>query len=260
LKADTSLAVEVPAIDLIVGGHSHSLVKVPLRIPKPQGQGVVVVAQAGDLGEYLGRLDVHLEKEAGRFRATRIDGRLLPVDASTEEDPETAALLARYAAPLQEVVCVANTSLPNPSSGESPLGTRVAEAMRAETRAEVALLDRGAVRDSLDAGEVTLAEVCGVHPWRNRVLLLSLTGAQIRQVLEGSDVLTAGCRFRRTPQGAEDLEIDDAPVDSARTYLVAAGEYLVWTTPSLRDLPADSSGRRLDALLHRHWKRERVLR
>lgn len=260
LKADSSLAVEVPQIDLIVGGHSHSLLKVPLRIPRPEGRGAVVVTQAGDQGLYLGRIDVHLVKEEGKFEVTRVDGRLLPIDASTEEDPEIAALLARYAVPLQEVVCVADTRLPNPSSGESPLGTRVAAAMREEMRAEVALLDRGAVRDSLEAGEITLAEVCGVHPWRNRVLLLSLTGSQMRQVLTGSDALTAGCTFRKTPQGVEELEIGDAPVDSARVYLVAAGEFFVWSMPTLRDLPADDTGRRLDALLYRHWKRERVLR
>jgi 2',3'-cyclic-nucleotide 2'-phosphodiesterase (5'-nucleotidase family) len=260
LAADSSLALEVPAIDLILGGHSHSLLRAPLRLPRPGGHGEVVVAQAGDLGAYLGRLDVRLEREGGRFRVARIDGRLLPVDATLEEDPQIAALLARYAAPLQEVVCVAEARLPNPPAGESPLGNRVAEVMREELRAEVALLDRGAVRDSLEAGGVSLAAVCGVHPWRNRVLLLSLTGAQLRQVLAGSEVLSAGCRFRRTPQGVEDLQIGSAPVDSARAYLVAAGEYLVWRTPALRGLPADDTGRRLDALLYRHWKRERILR
>lgn len=260
LRADSALAVAVPQIDLIVGGHSHSLLQTPSRIARPAGRGEVVIAQAGDQGQYLGRLDVHLVKEAGRFGLARVDGRLVPVDTTIEPDPEIGALLNRYAAPLEEVVCVAEAALANPASGATPLGARVMQAVCAETRAELALLDRGAVHDSLEAGDVTLAEVERLHPWRNRVLLLSLTGRQIGQVLGSTQALAADCGNGESAPEAQGLQIGGAPVDSARVYVVAAGEYLVWNTPLLRDLPADDTGRRIDTILHRHWRRLGVLR
>jgi 2',3'-cyclic-nucleotide 2'-phosphodiesterase (5'-nucleotidase family) len=61
LDADKALAKEIPQIDIIVGGHSHNQLDRPLRIPRSNGKGDVIVVQAGELGHFLGYLDVELK-------------------------------------------------------------------------------------------------------------------------------------------------------------------------------------------------------
>ena len=260
LKADSALAVEVPQIDVIVGGHSHSQLDAPLYIPKPGGQGKTVVAQAGGYGRFLGRLDVHLKRVEDRYQVIEVEGRLLPIDGSINEDAEVTELLEYYSVPLKEVICVSEIPLENPSSGDSPMGDLVVQALRSETRADVALLDRRTVRRGIEVGEVTASDIYGIHPWRNKVLSLVLTGSEIRQILAEHDILTDGCRFRRTEQGIEALEIGGAPVDSTRSYIVVTGESLVRNIPSLGEIPFDETGYRVNTGLHKYLRRVSVIR
>jgi len=259
IKADSALAMAVPQLDVIVGGHSHTQLNSPARIPRIGGEGEVVIVQAGDLGRFLGRLDVYLKREGDRYRVLHVEGRLIPVDAGIHDDPDISRLLKSYEAPLEEMLCTAEVALPNSASGDSSLGRLVVEALRHETRADVVLLDRGAVRGDLKPGKVTVADLYRIHPWRNRVLRFALTGAQIRQVLAERDVLTAGCHFRRTGKDIDGLEIGGAPVDSTRTYAVVAGEFLVGYS-SLRNFPFDETGHRVNTILYHYLKRLSVIR
>jgi 2',3'-cyclic-nucleotide 2'-phosphodiesterase (5'-nucleotidase family) len=260
LKADSALAVAVPDIDIIVGGHSHTRLNTPLRIPRPEGQGEVIVVQAGDYGQFLGQLDIQLRKRENRYRIIKAEGKLLPINQNIGEDNEIAKLLEQYSAPLKEVICISEIPLKNPPSGDSPLGNLVVEALRSEVRTEVALLDRGAVSGDIEAGEVTVEDIFRLHSWRNRVLGLTLTGSQIRQALTERDLLAAGCRFQRTKKGIESLEINGASVDSAQVYTVAIGEFLIWAVPSLRKIPFDETGYRVNTALYKYLRRVSVIR
>jgi 5'-nucleotidase len=65
LKQDIELAKRAPQIDLIIGGHSHSVLE------EPQREGRVAIVQAGSYARFLGRVEVDL---AGQ---TTISGKLL---------------------------------------------------------------------------------------------------------------------------------------------------------------------------------------
>jgi 5'-nucleotidase len=58
---DVTLARSCENIDMILGGHSHTLLPQPDRQINPAGQ-VVVINQVGDRGVFMGRLDVALTK------------------------------------------------------------------------------------------------------------------------------------------------------------------------------------------------------
>jgi 2',3'-cyclic-nucleotide 2'-phosphodiesterase (5'-nucleotidase family) len=193
---DSVLAREVPGIDIIVGGHSHHRLDEPARIPGPNGEEVVV-AQALIGGQLLGRIDVSMERVDGGFHPSRIEGRLLTVHGEIPEDSSVVRLLDEYSELLDEVIFINEENLENPREGDSPLGNLVAEALKYGTGAEVALLDRRAVWGELAAGEVTRSDIVSVHPWRNRVLLLELTGRYLGRALTLADLHHAGCRFRR---------------------------------------------------------------
>lgn len=255
LDNDQRLAAEAPEIDLIVGGDSHSQVEVPIRVTREGAAGETVIAQAGDTGRFLGRLDVYADKRGPKYRVEKIEGRLEPVSESIPEEPQIAKLLARYRAPLDRPLFTSQVTLASPEAGPNPMGEFVAEAMRAETGADVALLDRGGVQSGITLGTGTLADVCRIHPWRNRVLVVAVTGGQLREAVALPDILLAGCTFRRNGSTVVDLTVRGRPVAADRTYAVAVGDYLFWTTPSLNALPWRDSGQRVDTLLARFLKR-----
>jgi 2',3'-cyclic-nucleotide 2'-phosphodiesterase (5'-nucleotidase family) len=94
---DERLAAEVAGIDAIVGGHSHTFISRPVMVKNPLGREVPI-AQAGELGVVVGRLDLTFEHGEG-WRLTEARGELIPIDESFPEDPAVKALLEPYLAP-----------------------------------------------------------------------------------------------------------------------------------------------------------------
>jgi 5'-nucleotidase / UDP-sugar diphosphatase len=249
VSQDSVLARQVPEFDIIIGGHSHTRLDTPRRIPRTHGNGDVVIAQAWDRGRFVGRLDVQMEQDGERYRVNKVDGALLPVDDRLVADDKISRLLQEYAAPLGKVIASLEYSLPHPEEGHSAMGALATEALRTTASAELALLDRGALRSDLGAGQVTVADILRVHPWRNRVLRMVLTSGQIRATLTEGDLLTAGCSFHRGAEMIEGLRVGDQPAVAGRTYAVAIGEYAMWHAPSLRGLPYADTGERVDTAL-----------
>ena len=88
---DRLLASSVSGIDVIVGGDSHTFLPDPAMVKGPDGREVPIV-QDGAYGVCLGRLSLSFE-DKGAWRLASSSGALLPIDASTAEDPEIAKIL-----------------------------------------------------------------------------------------------------------------------------------------------------------------------
>lgn len=131
------------------------------------------------------------------------------------------------------------------ASGESPLGDVIADAQLAATRgagAQVALTNPGGIRADLPFapdGTVTYGTAFTVQPFGNIMQTLTLTGAQLRAVLEqqwqpsATRVLQVSSTLhyswsRAAPTGAKvsDLRIDGTPVDPAAAYRVSVNNFL----------------------------------
>ena len=87
---DNQLAAQVPGIDAIIGGDSHTFLYTPLVIESPDGRNVPIV-QTGEQGIRLGKLDLVFEKQAagalaGQWRLAKFQRVLIPVDANVAED------------------------------------------------------------------------------------------------------------------------------------------------------------------------------
>ncbi len=106
-------------------------------------------------------------------------------------DRQVQAIVDRYQAEfdvaLGGVVGDATTSILRGASrnAESEMGNFVTDAMRTHVAGvDVALTNAGGLRADIDAGPITLQEVYGVLPFNNTLVLMDLTGEQLRQVLE----------------------------------------------------------------------------
>lgn len=204
-----------------------------------------VAAPAGNMGSLV-RLDLE------RMARGRIDLRVqaLPVDGAAGSDTALAALETQYESlldqALSEPVASLGTALSasGARSGESLLGSLVADAFRASCGAEVGLMQSGGLRADLPAGRLRRRELVGVLPFGNRVVCASVTGANLRAALEhgaagverqlGTLLQVSGLSYRiaridesrAAGQRVENIRVDGQPLDAIRSYRVALSSYL----------------------------------
>jgi len=108
---DLAVAEAVPGIDVIVGGHSNTLLSNSnsrASGPYPTMVGNVAVVQAYAYGKYLGELNVNFDDEGNLTSAA---GEPILIDGNVTEDAASVARIAELAAPLEEIrsKVVANT-------------------------------------------------------------------------------------------------------------------------------------------------------
>lgn len=247
LGADRRLAAEVPGVDVIVGGHSHTLVAPPV-IAEGTDRPVLIV-QAGAHGRYLGRLDLDLTGE-GRVAASAQVMRELTAEIG--EDRAVATLVAQFAAPLEALRRRVLGHLPEAMSQQScglapcDIGALVAGAMRDALGTEIGWQNGGGIRAGLPDGDVTMGDLLAALPFGNTVARMVLRGAALRAALEhglgrlpnpsGRFPQLAGMRFtaeaaRPAGERVTGVEVrepngDWRPLDPERAYSVATNNFL----------------------------------
>jgi len=205
IAADQRLAARVPGIDVIIGGHSHTILANrtgaagphPLMVDGPDR--AVRIVQAGALGRFLGRLDLDLAEDG---RITAHGGDAGEISTATPEDADAATIVAQFAAPLGEVrrrpVAQSAAAFDNATcrNAECAIGNLIAEAMlHAAPSADVALQNGGGIRAGLSAGTITMGDVLTVLPFANTVATATIRGAYLLQALENGVSQPGGGRF-----------------------------------------------------------------
>ncbi|MCB0043654.1 MAG: hypothetical protein KDE23_28400, partial [Caldilinea sp.] len=108
LEMDKQIAAAVSGVDVIVGGHSHTLLAngedsaagpYPVWVENPDGVKVPIV-QAGSYSKYLGEVSVNFNDD-GVVTAAYGEPHLL--DASVIPDAAIVARIAELAAPIEEL-------------------------------------------------------------------------------------------------------------------------------------------------------------
>ena len=247
LGADRRLAAEVAGVDVILGGHSHTLVAPPVLVDGPDRP--VLITQAGAHGRWLGRLDLDLAADGRVAQSAQL---MRELTADIAEDRVVAALVAQLAAPLEalrrRVVARLPAALSNATCGVAPceIGALVADAMRLAADAEIGWQNGGGVRAGLPAGEVTMGDVLAALPFGNTTARVVLRGDALLAALEnglgrlpapsGRFPQLAGLRFEvdaTRPVGsrvvsAETRQPDGAwqPLDPSRAYSLATNNFL----------------------------------
>lgn len=261
-EADQALARAVPAIDVIVGGHTHSVLgnhphsegPYPTVIPHGNGSQTLVV-QAGRSTRYLGRLSVSFD-DAGRIVQFKGDlEELVPSLRCDEPMHEFVVQSIEAIRADQERFVGVNTSmLPDGldacREGDCLSGMATADAFLAwgQSRGAVAaILNGGAIRAAMPIGPVTYADLLDIHPFGNHIQLADVSGAVLREALEHGlsepDVIgpkllqTAGLRYRLNPAAPMGQRIVSAeirakegtwePIQPKNVYRIVTISYLL---------------------------------
>jgi 2',3'-cyclic-nucleotide 2'-phosphodiesterase (5'-nucleotidase family) len=119
---------------------------------------------------------------------------------------------------------------------ESPLSNFTADAMLqvAETvwgGVDFAVMNMGGLRSALNQGTVTVGNLYEVYPFENRLVLLELPGAAVRDLFDfiasnGGEGLSGTVNLVVRKRAVESLKINGKPLDVSKTYRVATIDYL----------------------------------
>jgi len=97
-QSDEQLARRVPGIDIILGGHSHSLLvpprMVPVSAPTAFSIGAVPIVQAGQYGDHMGRTKLIFRRDgSGRYTLMSCKGDAILIDSSIPDDPRMSTII-----------------------------------------------------------------------------------------------------------------------------------------------------------------------
>lgn len=180
LKSDKRLAQETEGIDIIIGGHSHDMlkdIKQGENLLTSKSSEPVVITQAGKDGENIGVLNVEwtddgvITKVQNNIINTRKFNRTLPSRTAVEEvlgKPEVLGVV-KYADPEPENRLIAN----------NPHGNLIADAMRHELGTEIAILNAGNIRGHFDVGKVDSRLINDITPFEDKMIVGNLSEKDI---------------------------------------------------------------------------------
>lgn len=244
MDVDLKLAGRVTGIDVILGGHTHDAVPVPVNVKNANGK--TLVTNAGSNGKFLGVIDLDLGK--GTVKDVRY--RLIPVFSQLlEADAEMEALIDRLTAPhaklFDESLAAAEQLLYRRGNFDGTMDRLICDALRQHNDAEIALSPgfrwgttvlKG---QSITMGDV-LAQTAITYP---EAYIQSMTGDQIKAIMEdicdnlfnldpyyqqgGDMVRIGGMSYTCSPNEASgkriaDLKlVDGRAVEPSKTYRVA---------------------------------------
>ena len=181
------LAREVPEIDVIIDGHSHTVLEEGLL------ENGVLIAQAGQYENYLGKVSISLENG----RITSKTASLIGYEEAQETPPDeaVAAKLSEITAGLEVVLrelvgesaeSMSSARAPGVRTQEMPLGNLVADAYRNAAEADIAIANGGDIRADLPQDTVTKGDIISVLPFGNTLMVKAVTPALLREALENS--------------------------------------------------------------------------
>ena len=237
LDEDRRLAAAVEGIDVIVGGHSHTVVTDPVTVGRTR------IVQAGSHGLYLGVLDLTVDEKTGRIEAATEKGELKAVFAGPDDpfDERIARDADRYrektGAIFRQVVGETKVPLTRHADRESLLGDVIADAMRESAASEIAIQNSGAIRADIPAGRITLEQVATVLPFDDALVAMDLSGAALLELLERSIerrrgiLQVSGLEVRLEAAAAGEIRVkavrvNGAPLDVSRMYRVVTNDFL----------------------------------
>ena len=249
---DQKVAAGTTGVDVIVGGHSNSLLSNTNERavgPYPTMVGKTAIVQAYAYGKFLGELNVSFN-DAGEI--TEAAGEPLVMDGSVAEDDATKARITEAAAPLEEirnkVVANAASAIEGDRSicrvQECAMGNLIADAMLARVKdqgVDIAIANSGGIRASIDAGDVTMGEVLTVLPFQNTLSTFRISGETLVAALEngvsqveevkGRFPQVAGLTFSfdasaEVGSRVSDVMVGGMAVDMAKMYGAVSNNYV----------------------------------
>lgn len=260
------------SVDVVVSGHTHHSYICDYGRIDPTRPFLVTSAEKN--GVILTNISLSIDPRRHRVTAKSADNVLVQGEAYTDRrgavplstlypvfpaDPAVQALVARYAAAAAPIIARPIGHLAGPAlkedndAGESVAGDLIADAFLAATsapdtgNAQLAFTNQTSVRtDIIPAadGTVTFGQLFAAQPFGNNLVVLTMTGRQLRAALEqqfasGPNTVESPIMLQpsrgftygydlRQPEGQriQDMRLNGAPMRDDASYRVATNSFL----------------------------------
>ena len=237
-------------IDVMLDAHSHSTHECEW-VKNAEGHEVLMTSTGTKLAT-VGCLTL----KDGKFTTTLLD--------TSETAEYIDGILSQFDELTNEVVAHTDVDLciTDPATGmrmirsnETNLGDLCADAYRAMSGADIAIVNGGGIRSDIPAGDITYGQIISVHPFGNALCMIEITGAELLDALElsvsglpsefGGFLQVSGMTFTvdlsvestvetdsngmfvgvNGERRVKDVMIGDEPLDPEKTYTLASHDY-----------------------------------
>src|ERR1700752_3191095 len=229
-------------VNVIIGGHEHTLLE--------SHAGIAPIFKMTSDARELGQIDLNISPATGELDS--FDWKVIPVNSTTKEAPEFAAiykkysgLLAELAKPIGQTTVALGARSAENRTRETNVGNFITDAFRRSTAADVGFMNGGSVRaDSvIGPGKLTQRDLLSILPFKNKLVKIEVTGATLRAALEhgvsrsaedsqpGGFPQVSGIKFTfdaSRPPGSRlvDVKVNNLPLDDAKKYTLTTTTFI----------------------------------
>jgi 5'-nucleotidase len=222
-------------VDIIYGGHNHAYMNALIDNK--------LVIQSYSYGTAFSDVDLEIDPKTKDIVSKKAE-IVTTFQDGIDPDPEIKEMLENYEAEVEPIVnrvigstSVNLTAMRN-ENGESILGDLIADSQREAMNTEFAFMNPGGIRADIDQGDITWGEVYTVQPFNNELIKMTLTGQQIRDLLnqqwgtKTTMLQISGFTYTwddNLPVGQRVVNMqlpDGLQIDPNKTYTVTANAFL----------------------------------
>jgi 5'-nucleotidase / UDP-sugar diphosphatase len=227
VDTDVVLARTMPQFDLLIGGHSHTLIDSLMIV-----NGVMIVQAASGL-KYVGKTTLLVENG----HVTNRSDEIISLDSIHRVDTIVQKLIDQYNnnQELQRVVGEAEV----PVVGFDQLGSLISDALKNQLKVDFAFMNRRGIRiNALEQGNITLKNIYQLDPFQNEVMKFRMSGNELISLIRYAynlknmiDLAVSGMTYTITTDTTGhfiSVDMQDntgKPIDPLLDYTVAINSY-----------------------------------
>ena len=225
---DKKLARKMSEFDVIIGGHSHTLIE------HPSEENGVLIVQAGAHLDYLGRIDIVLKN--GHVQSRK--GSVIELSRINESNKDIDEIVSNFNKnnSLDKVLADIGTTI----NGRHDLGLMVTDAIREYLSLDIIFYNKGGIRINSLSGNVTVKDVFTMHPFGNYIVDILMDTSEIKGLIKndfeghrGLDLIPSGLSYRvtrdlnRKVRKVELFDLNGHPVPEGKKFRVGMNNYIV---------------------------------
>ncbi len=238
-EKDKELARLLPqetGVDLIIGGHSHTM------LDEPELVNNILITQVGSGTDYIGRYDLMINMDTNSVH--NFTWEMIPIDDShCPHDPVMDELLTHYQNEVDGKYNTVLCRLPHAFEHadryrETQLGSLVADIFKYQLGVDIALIGSGSIRKECLNPLVTLTDILETYPYNEAMISFSVTGETLREMMEHYMRYLYKKDGREFYQWSAELRVEvledgtigaitykGAPIEADHSFRVAIQEY-----------------------------------
>lgn len=241
LVGDSIIATQSHYIDMIVGGHTHTLLEPgdPRTQVRNADGKIITIGQNGKTGKYIGTYDIDLDDFSVKYGQVKLDKSF---DAKADY-PAMRAWLEPYKFKVDSVMdnVLGTSSLAMKGGGvasQNWLCDAVMEMMPGITgikKLDGVIMNKGGIRQSMPEGNVTEGLIGSMFPFDNRFVVVEVQGSDLLEALRvmatrGGDALSKEFYVEYT--GSNDnpkittAKLNGKKIDAKKKYMIGTIDYL----------------------------------